>query len=57
MENNLIIICPVCGFSFKPEYSHSHIRKRIIKCPMCGYKFSESDIFPQKRENFGKKFI
>lgn len=57
MENNLIIICPVCGFSFKPEYSHSHLRKRIIKCPMCGYKFSESDISPQKSEDFGKKFI
>lgn len=55
MENNLIIICPVCGFSFKPDYSH--IRKRIIKCPMCGYKFSNSDISPQKQEDFGKKFI
>ncbi len=57
MKNNLIIICPVCGFSFKPEYPHSYNRKRIIKCPMCGYKFSEPDISPQKQENLDKKFI
>jgi len=55
MENNLIITCPVCGFSFKPV--DSSIKKKFIECPMCGYKFNESEMLPQKLRNFDKKYI
>lgn len=55
MENDLIITCPVCGFSFKPV--DSGIKKKSIECPICGFKFTEPDMFPQKLRDFDKKFI
>ena len=55
MDNNLIVTCPACGFSFKPV--DSRIKKKVIECPMCGYNINESEMFPQKLKNFYKKFI
>jgi len=46
---NEVLVCPLCGFSFK--YSDSKTIKQKIKCPMCGYEFSS---FPLKE--FDKKF-
>ena len=56
MNNNLIITCPACGFSFKPVVD-SRIQKKIIECPMCGYTINESEIFPQELREFDKKII
>lgn len=39
LENSLIKVCPVCGFSFKPYDPKT--KKKITVCPMCGYKFIE----------------
>ena len=55
MENNLIITCPACGFSFKSEISW--FKTKIKKCPMCGYIFTEPDVFHQKPREFDKEFI
>lgn len=49
-----VIICPVCGFSFKS--SDSKTEKGNIKCPMCGHKFRDPNIFPFTSKEFDKKF-
>ncbi|MFX1387523.1 MAG: hypothetical protein ACFE9M_09930 [Promethearchaeota archaeon] len=38
-----IIVCPVCGFSFK--YSDAKIVDGKIVCPMCGHKFKIPSFF------------
>ncbi|MFW9867305.1 MAG: hypothetical protein ACFFEN_14510 [Candidatus Thorarchaeota archaeon] len=37
LNNNLIRICPVCGFSF--QAFDPLTKKPKETCPMCGYKF------------------
>ena len=51
----MIIICPVCGFSFKP-YDPSTKKKNFV-CPMCGHKFADPNIRPNKPDEFDKKFF
>ncbi len=36
-----VIICPLCGYSFRLDPS---LRKRIIKCPMCAHQFSDPEM-------------
>ncbi len=42
MKKSDIIVCPVCGFSFKLD-----IKKRAltIKCPMCNHKFGDPNTY------------
>ncbi|MFW9968781.1 MAG: hypothetical protein ACFFDF_01190 [Candidatus Odinarchaeota archaeon] len=49
-----VIICPVCGFSFKPL--NSKIQKKKIKCPMCNYEFRDPRVSPFTPKEFEKKF-
>lgn len=39
MESPILIICPVCGFSFKAFDIQSKEMKK--ECPMCGYHISQ----------------
>jgi len=48
-----VIICPLCGFSFR--YSNSEPEKENIKCPMCGYEFRNPRISPFTPKEFNKK--
>jgi rubrerythrin len=45
IKDDFILICPVCGYSFRPKRSSkdSHITQNI--CPMCGYKWTRSNFF------------
>ena len=49
MESNLIITCPVCGYTGNRD---SFAKKRNIICPMCGFKFKESNFFPKRINGF-----
>lgn len=49
-----VIICPLCGFSFR--YSNSKTEKEKIKCPMCGYEFRTPRVSPFTPKEFNKKF-
>lgn len=53
--NGLILVCPVCGFSFKPYDEGT--RKKIKKCPMCGHEFKDPDLYPRKSDELNKKFF
>jgi len=50
MESNLIITCPVCGYTFKNPDSFA--KKKEIICPMCGFKFKEPSFFPKRINGF-----
>lgn len=41
-----ILVCPVCGFSFKREELNPKTKR--IKCPKCGHEFNNSTINPLK---------
>ncbi|MFW9828949.1 MAG: hypothetical protein ACFFEY_15270 [Candidatus Thorarchaeota archaeon] len=47
---NEIIVCPVCGFSFRVSISKDI--KDKVRCPMCGYEFKKYNIFPFNSEEF-----
>jgi uncharacterized protein (DUF2225 family) len=49
-----VIICPVCGFSFRN--SSFNTRKEKIKCPMCGYEFKNPNIPRFTPREFDPKF-
>lgn len=55
LNNNLIRVCPACGFSFQAFDPLTKKPKEI--CPMCGYKFPKGSIIPQKPEEIDKKFL
>jgi uncharacterized C2H2 Zn-finger protein len=55
MNNFSIIVCPACGYSFKPQKSYSE--KKIVKCPMCGYEFSLNNLGPKGPTDFDKRII
>lgn len=55
LENILIKVCPVCGFSFKPYDPKT--KKKISVCPMCGHKFMDPNILPNKPDEFDKNFF
>lgn len=50
MESNLIITCPVCGYTFRN--SDIFAKKRDIICPMCGFKFKGTSFFPKRINGF-----
>ncbi|MFX1379495.1 MAG: hypothetical protein ACFFA4_10420 [Promethearchaeota archaeon] len=50
---NELIICPLCGFSFRN--SNSSKEKQKIKCPMCGYEFKNPRISPFTAKEFDRK--
>ena len=47
---NEIIVCVVCGFSFRPPISKE--KNDIVRCPMCGYEFKKYNISPFNSEEF-----
>ena len=49
-----IIICPVCGFSFK--YSDAKTIVGKIVCPMCGHKFKAPSFFTFSPEEYDYKY-
>jgi uncharacterized protein (DUF2225 family) len=49
-----VIVCPLCGFSFR--YSKAMIKKKKINCPMCGFEFGNPHIPPFTPKEFNKKF-
>ena len=53
--DNLITICPACGFSF--QTFDAKTQKKIEKCPMCGYKIIEPEIFPYHQKDFKDRYI
>ncbi|MFX0043111.1 MAG: hypothetical protein ACFE8L_09375 [Candidatus Hodarchaeota archaeon] len=55
LGNSMIRVCPVCGFSFKPYDPKT--KKKLIACPMCGHKIVDPSVFPDKQDEFDKKFI
>ena len=55
MVENLLKICPACGFSFKPVNPLTGKYRKT--CPQCGFKLSEPSINPQKPRNFDKKIV
>ncbi len=52
-ESDFLIICPVCGFSFKAI--NPRTSKKVEECPMCGHKFKDPNIFPQKPNDVGPR--
>lgn len=52
MSSNLMITCPVCGYTFRNE--NLLPKKKKIICPMCSFQFKDSSIPP---EGFDKFFI
>ncbi|MFX1288987.1 MAG: hypothetical protein ACFFFY_10580 [Promethearchaeota archaeon] len=50
MNSNLIITCPVCGYTFRNE--NLRIKKKKIVCPMCSYQFKESKMHPERLDEF-----
>jgi rubrerythrin len=52
-KNNLIKVCPVCGYSFK-NFDEDKLRN-IKKCPMCGYTVSQPKIQQTKEDFFQKR--
>jgi uncharacterized Zn finger protein (UPF0148 family) len=50
---NRLIICPLCGFSFKIT-ALKPLDGKII-CPMCGHKFKDPDFFLYSPEESNNK--
>jgi len=50
-----VIICPVCGFSFRDLSPKS--KKDKIVCPMCGHEFNNPNILPFPVKDDDKKFL
>jgi len=53
--DNLIRVCPACGFSFRTFDPNTG--KKLKNCPMCGYKLADPDVFPKNKKNFSKRII
>ena len=50
MSSNLIITCPVYGYTFRNENFQS--KKKKILCPMCSYQFKDRDFPPARLDEF-----
>jgi len=50
---NNVIVCPLCGFSFR--YSESITENKKIRCPMCDFEFGNPQISPFTPKEFDKK--
>jgi len=50
MSSNLIITCPVCGYTFKNE--SLRLKKKNIICPMCSFKFKDPNIPSEGLDKF-----
>jgi len=50
MSSNLIITCPLCGYSFRNE--NLEPKKKKIICPMCRYQFKDPDIPHRRLDEF-----
>ena len=56
MKNeNLIRVCPACGFSFKTFDPKTG--RKIKKCPMCGFELPDPDVFPKSPKDFNRKMV
>ena len=54
MKMSNVIVCPVCGFSFRLDMK---TRNSKIQCPMCGHEFSDPNILPFHPKEHDKKFV
>jgi uncharacterized protein (DUF983 family) len=52
-SDELISICPACGFSFRTFDLKN--RKKVKKCPMCGYEIKDQNILPNEPNGFKKR--
>jgi len=50
MTSNLIITCPVCGYTFRNESVRP--KKKKIICPMCSFKFKDPNMHPEGLDEF-----
>ena len=50
MSSNLIITCPVCGYTFKND--NFELKKKKIMCPMCKHQFKDPNIPPDRLDEF-----
>ena len=50
MNSNLMITCPVCGYTFRNE--NLGPKKKQIICPMCSFKFKDPNIPPEGLDEF-----
>ena len=50
MTSNLIITCPVCGYTFRNEIVRP--KKKKIICPMCSFKFKDPNMHPEGLDEF-----
>jgi len=50
MSSNLMITCPVCGYTFRNE--NLRPKKKKIICPMCRFKFKDPNIHPEGLDEF-----
>jgi rubrerythrin len=54
IKDDFILVCPVCGYSFrsKRSFKDSHITQN--RCPMCGYKWTRPDFFSGDQNSSAK---
>ena len=50
MSSNLMITCPVCGYTFRNENLQQKEKK--ILCPMCGFQFKDPNVRPDRLDEF-----
>ena len=50
MSSNLLITCPVCGYTFRNEILAP--KKMKLICPMCNYQFKDPNFPPNKLDEF-----
>jgi rubrerythrin len=50
MSSNLIITCPVCGYTFKND--NFGLKKKKFICPMCKHQFKDPNIPPDRLDEF-----
>jgi len=54
MSSNLMITCPVCGYTFRNTFKKENLgpEKTKIICPMCNFKFKDPNIPPKGLDEF-----
>ena len=54
MNSNLMITCPVCGYTFRNTFRKENLRpkKKKIICPMCSFKFKDPNMHPKGLDEF-----